>query len=229
MRILAVETATPGGSIALVSEQGVLGESQSGEETTHAAWLLPAVSLLLRKTGFSLHRIDGFAVSAGPGSFTGLRIGLSTVKGMALATGKPLVAVPTLDALAEAVPRCRRLICSILDARKKEVYAAFYRRSSQDGLSRLGPYLVLPPHDLAEHVHDPVLFVGNGSEVYGPLLRELLGAKAVFASRRFRFPRAAVIGRLGLSRLALGQADALDTLEPLYLRPSEAEMKKAGG
>jgi tRNA threonylcarbamoyladenosine biosynthesis protein TsaB len=226
MRILAVETATLQGSIALVGEQGVLAEVRSEEGMTHAAWLMPAIERLFRMTALSLEQIDGLAVSAGPGSFTGLRIGLSTVKGLALGAGKPVVAIDTLDVLAQAVPPCRRLVCPIVDARKKEVYAALYGPSEEDGLRRLTPDMVLPPQRLAERIDAAVLFVGNGIEPYRSVLSRTLGHRALFASQRFRYPRAAVVAQLGLARLARGRTDVLETLEPLYVRPSEAELKK---
>jgi tRNA threonylcarbamoyladenosine biosynthesis protein TsaB len=188
---------------------------------------LPAIDRLLTASGTALGQVDGFVISAGPGSFTGLRIGMSTVKGLALASGKPVVAVPTLDVLAEAVPRCRLTICAILDARKKEVYAATYRRTSAAAMNRESNYMVLPPSDLARTISQRTLFVGNGIDLYEGLLREILKEKALFASGRFWHPRAVILGRLGLRRLACGDADKLDGLEPLYIRPSEAEIKKA--
>lgn len=226
MRILAVETATLLGSIALADDSGVLAEIQSPEGMAHARWLMPAVESLFRQTGLSPQEIDGLAVSAGPGSFTGLRIGLSTVKGLALGTGKPVVAVPTLDALARSVPRCRRLLCPILDARKKEVYAAFFRPDEDGRPARRSDDLVLPPDRLAGRIDEPVLFIGSGIEPYRPLLSAALGRTALFASKRFHAPRAGAVAELALLRLAEGRPDAMETLEPRYVRPSEAEVKK---
>lgn len=226
MRVLAVETATPVGSVSLVGEEGVILESGSGAVTTHSTWLLPAIGDLMAAAQLSLEDVDGFAVSAGPGSFTGLRIGLSVVKGLSLATGKPLVAVPTLDAMAELIPFCRHLVCPILDARKKEVYSALYRHFPGGAVRRQSDYLVLPPRALAQMIAEKVLFLGNGVDRYRNLLAELLESKALFASDRFRHPRAAAVGMLGLRRLARGQIDDLNGLEPLYVRPSEAELKK---
>jgi len=226
MRILAVETATPQGSIALADDSGVLVEIQSPEGMAHARWLMPAIEQLFRETGLSLEEIDGLAVSAGPGSFTGLRIGLSTAKGLALAAGKPVVAVPTLDALARPVPSRRRLLCPILDARKKEVYAAFFHPDGKGGLTRQTDDLALPPDRLAERIAEPVLFAGNGIDPYRQVLEAVLGRRALFASKRFHFPRARAVAELGLIRLAGGRADALESLEPRYVRLSEAEMKR---
>jgi len=226
MRILAVETATLQGSIALVDDSKVLAGLRSPEGIPHARWLMPAIERLFCETGLSLEGIDGLAVSAGPGSFTGLRIGLSTVKGLALGAGKPVVAVPTLDALARSVPPGRRLLCPILDARKKEVYAAFFRPDGDGGWERRTEDLALTPGRLAERIDEPVLFAGNGIDPYRQVLEAALGRRALFAAGRFRFPRAEAVAELGLIRLARGQADTLETLEPRYVRPSEAEVKK---
>ena len=227
MLVLAVETATPLGSVSLVDEGGVIAERDSGSVTTHSTWLLPAVGELLAEAGVSMRSIDGYAVSVGPGSFTGLRIGLSTVKGLALAAEKPLVGVSTLDALAGLVPRCRYLICPIIDARKKEVYAALYRHRGEE-IHRESDDFVLPPGTLADMLAERVLFLGTGGDLYRDVLTESLPGKALFASGRFRYPRAGSVGKLGLRRLAGGQVDPLDRIEPRYVRLSEAELKKAG-
>jgi tRNA threonylcarbamoyladenosine biosynthesis protein TsaB len=189
---------------------------------------MPAIGGLLKEAQLSPEEVDGFAVSAGPGSFTGLRIGLSTIKGLCLATGKPVVAVPTLDAMAELVPPCSHLICPLLDARKKEVYAALYRHLPEEEVRREGDYLVMDPRLLAEMIHQKVFFLGNGVDLYRDLLADLLGEKAAFAPAQLRHPRAAMVGRVGLRLLERGQSDSLDELEPLYVRPSEAELKKHG-
>jgi tRNA threonylcarbamoyladenosine biosynthesis protein TsaB len=228
MMVLAVETATPVGSVSLVSDEGLIQERDSETVTTHSSWLLPAIRDMLVSARMTLEEVDGFAVSSGPGSFTGLRIGLSVVKGLSLATGKPVVAVPTLDAMAELIPFCRYLVCPLLDARKKEVYAALYRFPSRGSVRRDSDHLVLAPNNLVQMIKEKVLFLGNGAQLYRDLLRDLLGKKAIFASPRFRHPKASAVGQLGLHRLAQAKTDDLDALEPLYVRPSEAELKRAG-
>jgi tRNA threonylcarbamoyladenosine biosynthesis protein TsaB len=228
MLVLAVETATPVGSVSLVSEQGLIQERGSGTVTTHSIWLLPAIRDMLASARLILEEVDGFAVSSGPGSFTGLRIGLSVVKGLSLATGKPVVAVSTLDAMAELVPFCRHLVCPLLDARKKEVYAALYRFPSRGSVRRDSDNLVLAPSNLAQLIKEKVLFLGNGAQLHRDLLADLLGKNARFASARFRHPKAAAVGQLGLRRLAQAKTDDLDGLEPLYVRPPEAELRRLG-
>jgi len=228
MLVLAVETATHVGSVSLVSEEGMIQERGSGTVTTHSIWLLPTIRDMLAAARLTMEEVDGFAVSSGPGSFTGLRIGLSVVKGLSLATGKPVVAVPTLDAMAELVPFCRHLVCPLLDARKKEVYAALYRFPSRGSVRRDSDHLVLAPGNLAQLIKEKVLFLGNGAQLHRDLLTDLLGKKALFASARFRHPKASAVGQLGLRRLAQAKTDDLDALEPLYVRPPEAELKRLG-
>src|SRR5512142_2379760 len=133
MYVLGIETSTKTGSVAVVSDKAVIAQYSLNIEITHSERLMSTVDRVLKDTGIALSQLDGFAVATGPGSFTGLRIGVSTVKGLAFATGKPVAAVPTLFALAWNVPHAAWPVCPLLDARKKEVYAAVY---ALDGASR---------------------------------------------------------------------------------------------
>ena len=135
MRILGVDTSTSCGSLGLIDEDGVIAEYALFREETHSARLVPAIQALLREARININEIDGMAISLGPGSFTGLRVGLSAVKGLALATEKLVVGIPTLDALASNLPFTPYLICPILDARKGEVYTALYKDGEGDRLS----------------------------------------------------------------------------------------------
>ena len=127
MYILGIETSTKTGSVAIVSEDGVIAQYSLNIEVTHSERLMSTVDRVLTDTGFQIADMDGYAVAIGPGSFTGLRIGLAAVKGLALVTGKPVAAVPTLKALAWNLPYAAYPVCPMLDARKNEVYAATYR------------------------------------------------------------------------------------------------------
>src|SRR5574340_111067 len=121
MLVLGIETATKTGGVALINEKGVIAEYTSNIEVTHSERLMANVDRLLKDTGIALADVEGLAVSIGPGSFTGLRIGIATIKGIVLATGKPVAAVPTLAALAWNVPHAAHAVCPLLDAKKKEV------------------------------------------------------------------------------------------------------------
>ena len=211
------------GSVALVSAEGCLYEQSLFSSRTHSKRLLPAIEQLLHETGLSWDNLDGLAVSLGPGSFTGLRIGLTTAKSMAMATGLPLFGVASLDGLASQAEHCSLQVCPLFDARKKEVYAALYQ-DNNGAMCRISEYLAIPPQQLCERITIPTLFMGDGVASYGSLFKEELGELAYFASPQLFFPRAATIGKLALDKFH-GQ-DFLDPAlaVPIYIRPSEAEI-----
>ena len=169
MLVLGIETSTTQGGVAIVGEDRVLYEAVLNVEVTHSERLLPAVDRALAEARISLETLGGIAVSIGPGSLTGLRIGLSTAKGLAYATGLPLVGVPTLEAMAWALPAARWQVCPVLDARKHEVYAALFRHETE-GLRRITEDAALAPDDLCRLIRNPTLFLGEGVATYGALL-----------------------------------------------------------
>jgi tRNA threonylcarbamoyladenosine biosynthesis protein TsaB len=218
MRVLAVDTSTMAGGVALLDGERVIGESLLDVRTTHSERLMIAIDRVLADAGWMISAVDGFAVAVGPGSFTGLRIGIAAVKGLALATGGPIAAVPTLDAMAAALPWARRAVCPVLDARKGEVYASLYRWEGS-AFHREWEYLALSPEALAARLHEPVLGVGDGAAlVRSPWL--------TLARPVRRGPPAAIVASLGADRLRAGDTVAAADLVPLYLRPSEAELKR---
>ena len=220
MRVLAVETSTLSGGAALLDDERVVGEYTLDVRVTHAERLMAAIDQLLRDAGWTARDLDGLAVSVGPGSFTGLRVGLSTVKGLALALAIPVAAVPTLDAMAAMLPFAALPVCPVLDARKREVYASLYRWDGF-GMRRQWDYLAIAPDDLARRLNEPVIVVGDGAGALdSPFTR------AVQPSRGG--PSPAVVGALGRTRLAIGDTVAVADLVPIYLRPSEAELKRRG-
>ena len=145
MKILGIDTATRVGSLAIVDNESLIGEYTLNMNTTHSVRLLPALDQLLKTADLVLSHIDVLAISLGPGSFTGLRIGASTVKGLALAANKPVVGIPTLDALAQNFRGVESLICPMVDARKKEVYTALYRSKRTGSLEKETPDLAVAP------------------------------------------------------------------------------------
>jgi tRNA threonylcarbamoyladenosine biosynthesis protein TsaB len=225
MLVLGIETSTRQGGVAIVGEDGVLCEAVLNVEVTHSERLLPAVDRALDEARITLENLGGIAVSIGPGSFTGLRIGLSTAKGLAYATGLPLVGVPTLEAMAWALPAARWQVCPVLDARKQEVYAALFRHEPE-GLRRVTEDAALPPEDLCRLIRNPTLFLGDGADAYGALFRERLGDKMLLPPLASRGARPACVAELGRRRLLRGDRDAPDALVPRYLRPSEAELRR---
>lgn len=223
MHILGIETATMTGSVAIVTEDRLVAEYTLNTETTHAERLMAAIDHLLQAAALSIQAIDGIAVSIGPGSFTGLRIGVTTAKSLAYSIGKPVVGIPTLDALAAQYLFTELLLCPILDARKREVYTAFYRNTGAD-VARLSEYAVLTPERLRPEITEPVLFLGDGVCPYRQYLTTALEEKAFFADAAHLLPRGSLIAKLGGDRLRAGQADDCLALTPLYLRKSDAEI-----
>lgn len=223
--ILALETSGMCGSVAVVADGQCLAEYSLASKLTYSRRLLIEIDRIMHEAEISWKQIDGIGISLGPGSFTGLRIGLSTAKGLAMATDKPLLGVPTLDGLANQFTYVPKLICPILDARKKEIYTAFYRGTDKGTPQKISDYLNLTPESLSERITEPVVLVGDGVAVYGDFLKERLGELAVIAPAETYFSRAAVIGKLAVhlwkDKEFLSPEDAV----PIYVRASDAELQ----
>jgi tRNA threonylcarbamoyladenosine biosynthesis protein TsaB len=225
--ILAIESATPCGSVALVERGEVLRETILPPGRQASETFLAAVSGLFSPGGPSPRRVTCLAVSAGPGSFTGLRVGMAAAKGLCFGWGIPLVRVPTLAALASRFPAGGRTVCPVLDARKKEVYAAFFRWEGGT-LSRRSPDLALPPGSLPERVPEgEILFCGDAVGPFGAMFRERLGSRAELVEGPEGLPRAGAVGLLGEAAFREGAAEDPRESIPRYLRPSEAELSRA--
>jgi tRNA threonylcarbamoyladenosine biosynthesis protein TsaB len=222
MRIIAVDTTTPSGSVALLDDDRVLGVIGVESASTHSTRLLASVDFLLKAQGLTVGEIDGFAVTPGPGSFTGLRIGLSTVKAFSFATGKPVACVSSLAALAfKHIDGVEGLIGPMLDAKKGEIYAALYGRSG-GRLKEIVPQGAYAPEEFLKLLPRRIaVFAGNGVPLCRKRLQALLGDKARFSSRP---PFLAVeTGRLGGIILKAGGGVDSAAVEPLYFRRSQAE------
>jgi len=227
MKLLAVESATLSGGAAILDGDRLLGETTLNIAITHSERLLAAVDRLLADCGLAPADLEGLAVSVGPGSFTGLRVGLATVKGLAMALDLPIAPVPTLDALAARLPFADAPVCPILDARKNEVYLSLYRWRG-DRMCREREYLALPPELAAAGLTAPVILLGDGIEACRPWL-DGQGDGIRIAPAAQRLPAAATVAELGHAVLAAGDGVGAEALVPLYLRPSEAELKARRG
>ena len=225
LKVLAADTSTMTGSVALVEGAQVVAEWTLRSQRTHNRRLLAAIDLLLREADWSLEDLDGLAVTAGPGSFTGVRIGLSTMKGLAWAAGKRFLAVPTLDVLAAPMGLASLPICTLLDAKKQELYAAQYQPDGRGDCRREGDFQVLSPARLAAQITRPTLFCGDGWLLYREVLRRLLGDRAIEAPAYFHTLRSGVLGILACRRFAAGEKADPSTAVPVYVRSSEAELK----
>ena len=224
MRILAVDTATTSCSVAIVGQSSLAVEFTLNRKETHSKHLMEMIHAILKISGFDLSAVDGFSVTKGPGSFTGLRIGISTVKGLAVATGKPIVGVSSLEALAVQVSDSSNLICPLIDARKGEVYFCRYRLIN-DQLQKETDEQVARPEKAFDNLKEPCLFVGNGALLYKHLISEKLGRLAAFAPVTHNIIRASSVAHLSMAKFISKNTDKIEDFSPHYIRRSDAELK----
>ncbi len=225
--LLAVESATPATSVALLRGDTVLAELCRAADRPTAESLLPAIDALLREADERLAAVEAFAVSIGPGSFTSLRIGLATVKGLAFGPGRPAVAVSTLAALARRAPPGPGPVVAMLDARRGEVYAAsFDEEAPEPAATRLEG--VFGAEELAAQLRAPCRLVGEGVGICGEALQGALGPGVVLVPPPRGEPRAAEVGALGAVLLAQGAGVDPAELAPRYLRRAQAEALRTG-
>lgn len=225
MKILGIDTSTRCGSVGLIDGDEAVAEYLLNLPITHSERLLESIGHLLKKSRCPLENLNGWAVSLGPGSFTGLRIGISTVKGLAYATRKPVAGISSLDVLASQISPTPYLICPILDARKGEVYTAFYRYDETHLLQRQSDYQAIKPEDLVKQIQEKTIFVGDGMRAYGDFLRNSLPSLALSPGFPLHLPLGLAVARLGGKLIQKGEVIKVEALTPIYVRPSEAEIK----
>lgn len=224
MKVLGIETATPVGSVALVDGRGLRAEFRLAAPRVYTEALIGEVARLLREESLRLEDLDGYAISIGPGSFTGIRVGLATVKGLARACPKPTAVVSTLEALAwqgrQMPNRDGRLLCSVLDARQQHVFAALYRWEGE-ALRCIMPPAAMRPEALRDLIVEPTLFLGPGADLY-PMLWESPGALGRDASPGAIPCSAAAVAECGAEQLRNGEGRAASGVVPMYLRRAVA-------
>ncbi|MCP4749172.1 MAG: tRNA (adenosine(37)-N6)-threonylcarbamoyltransferase complex dimerization subunit type 1 TsaB [Desulfobacteraceae bacterium] len=224
MKLLAVDTATQVCGVALSIDGQLQVELNLFKRQTHATCLMGAIESVLALAGMAADDIDAFAVNRGPGSFTGLRIGISTVKGLAMAAGKPIAGVSSLAILAhQAYAAGDSLICPMLDARRQEVYWALYRYNGK-GLMQLIPEQVGSVTEVLNNIDKLCIFIGDGAQHYRPLIQQTLKDKARWAPDNQHTLKSSMLARLAYYKLRDGQEDDLRTFGPAYIRKSDAEM-----
>lgn len=224
MKILAVDTATTSCSVAIVDKDTLLAEITNVREQTHSKHLMNMINTVIGFSGLSLSGLDGFAVTRGPGTFTGLRIGISSVKGLATASGKPIVGVSSLDALAMQVSLSSYFICPLLDARKGEVYFSRYRFREGSLIKEIEEQ-VFPPEKAVSDLNEECIFVGNGALLYQEMILNKLGESAHFAMSFQNTIRASTVAHLSMHRFIKADTDDIGMFVPHYIRKSDAELK----
>ena len=232
MLVLGIDAATPIASVGLIQDGGVLAEQSVGVATSHAENLLPLIQRVLEQARVRLSEVAGIGVTVGPGAFSGLRIALGTAKGFAYALSQRVAGVSTLLALAHAVTDWTGRLCVVLDARKREVYVACFARDADGHITRLTDDRVLAPQELANQITTPCLFVGDGVERYGDIIREHCGPHTEVLPLTAVPPRGSIVARLAWLRFKHGDHDDASRLVPHYIRRSDAErnrMKQRSG
>jgi tRNA threonylcarbamoyladenosine biosynthesis protein TsaB len=222
MLILGMDTSTRAGSVALLRNDQVLGEILVHSGIAHSESILPAASRIIEQSGIAPRDIDLFAVTVGPGSFTGLRIGVSIVKGLAFASSRPVAGVSTLEALAWNFCFSARPVCTLLDAKKGQVYAALFKPGDGGLPRREGEILAIEPDKLLKVLPDDVILAGEGAVRYEGVFLPAFGPGS-FAPPHLHLIRAASVALLGKGLFAAGRTVEAAALAPVYIRPSEAE------
>lgn len=232
MLLLAVDSATPVAGVALMDDKGLLREDFINYKKTHSETLMPMIDQVLRECDRSVEDLTDIAVSIGPGSFTGLRIGLAAVKGLSMATGINVVALSTLEVLAHNFSFNEMLISPLLDARRQEVYSAFYDASGRYPQQLEDAFAVSPQEYvkqaremLRKYEKNKVLLLGDGCYPYLEYFEEQLGKEMLLAPSHLMLPRASALADLGVRKVKQRDFEDIYTLSPYYIRLSEAEYR----
>ena len=229
MKILGLDSSGIVASVAIVEDENLIAEYTVNYKKTHSQTLLPMLDELAKMTELDLDTIDAIAVAAGPGSFTGLRIGSATAKGLGLALKKPLVEIPTVDALAYNLYDANALICPIMDARRSQVYTGIYCFQDHK-LVTLEEQMSVPAAELIEKLNErgkAVIFLGDGVPVFAKTIEETLKVPYSFAPAHVNKQRAAAVATL--AQLYVKEGKVVTAMEhvPEYLRVSQAERERA--
>jgi tRNA threonylcarbamoyladenosine biosynthesis protein TsaB len=224
MKVLAVDTSSMVAAVAVLENERLLGEYILNHKKTHSQKLMPMIEGLLDELELDPRDIDVYTASVGPGSFTGLRIGVTTIKSIAYAAEKPVVSVPTLDALAYNIPETDALVCPIMDARNEQVYTAIYKKERK--LDKITEYMGIHISELSEMLkgkNQRVVFLGDAVPIHREYLKEQLGEMCSFAPANISLQKASSVACLALEKAAAGQLEDCFDMVPFYLRKSQAE------
>ena len=228
MRILGIESSSLVASVAVVTDDTVTAEYTVNFKKTHSQTLLPMLDEVVKMIELDLDTIDAIAVSGGPGSFTGLRIGSATAKGLGLALDKPLIHVPTVDGLAYNMWGYYGLICAIMDARRGQVYTGIYRM--KDGMEIIKEQCPMDMRELIRELNEigePTVFLGDGVPVNKKIIEEEMRTPYIFAPAHMNRQRGAAIAALGAVYYSRGEVETAAEHKPDYLRKSQAERERS--
>lgn len=227
MKILAIESSSLVASAAVLEDDIIKAEYVLNNKKTHSQTLLPMIDAVLRHSETEASEIDAVAVSSGPGSFTGLRIGAATAKGIGMALNKPLIAVPTLDMTAYNLYKSPALICPMMDARRNQVYTGFYKNNNSfEVIKSAFASDIRQVLEELEALGEEVIFLGDGVPVYKAIIEENLACPHYYAPAHISRQRASALACLAAVYYGAGKIIAADKLELEYLRKSQAEREQ---
>jgi len=238
MKIIAIDSSGLVASVAVIEDDLLIAEYNTQYQKTHSQTLLPMLDELKKMTELDLNSIDAIAIAKGPGSFTGLRIGSATAKGLAYALDVPIVELSTLEGMAANLYGSDAYICPMMDARRMEVYSALYKYTLIDGkytLQTLIEDVALPIEEMVNRINEvnkdnrPVMFLGDGVGVAQEIIKDKLSSEYVWAPEHMNRQRAASLGFLAMEKLRLGETVSCYEHEPEYLRVSQAERTRNEG
>lgn len=229
MKLIGIDSSGLVASVAIVEDGRLIAEYTINNKKTHSQTLLPMLDEIVKMAGIELQEVDAIAVAAGPGSFTGLRIGSATAKGLGLALKKPIVPVPTVDALAYNLYGVDALVCPIMDARRNQVYTGIYEYADGKTLTVLKDACAVPIEEIADALNAfdrKVIFVGDGVPVFAEQLKTLMKVEYSFAPEHLALQRGGSVAALGLRRFQEGISETPAEHSPEYLRLSQAERER---
>ena len=225
MKILGIDTSSKYLSVGLLENHRLLGLIHHLPQTRRSLNLVSMIKQVLKDSGLNIKDIDAFCVSKGPGSFTGLRVGISAVKGFGMALKKPVLGIPTLDVIANNLCYYQGRICVIVDAKKSRVYWALYQ-SKYGNIKRISRYKVSTIDEVLNDLKGDIFFVGDGINLYSSQIEKCKNIKPAYAEEELWYPRADSLLRLGIFELKKGKRDKAKDLVPLYIYPRECTVTR---
>lgn len=229
MRILALDSSGLVASVAIASEDALLAEYTINFKKTHSQTLLPMLDEIVRMVELDLSEVDAIAVTSGPGSFTGLRIGSATAKGLGFALDKPIISVPTIDCLAYNLYATDRMVCPIMDARRDQVYTGLYE-FVKDKLLVISPQKAIAIDEIIDEINEignDVIFLGDGVPIHRDRIKESIKVEYTFAPLHMNRQRAGALVALAIEYYKAGHVETAEEHQPNYLRVSQAERERS--
>lgn len=228
MKILGLDSSGLVASVAIVEDENLLGEYTVNYKKTHSQTLLPMLDEVARMIELDLKSIDAIAIAGGPGSFTGLRIGSATAKGLGLALEKPIISVPTVDALAYNLVGHQDMVCPLMDARRNQTYTGLYRFHHNE-MEQLKEQCAVGIDEIIQCINEmgmPVVFLGDGVPVFSPYIADNIKVPYSIALAHMNKQRAGAVAALGMQYFAAGRYETAEEHKPEYLRLSQAERER---